>query len=219
MNELFGNVNDFYAMFTTYNEAVWPMPIVMYVLAIVAFVFSLQKKQGINAVVLYILSFFWLWNGIVFSLLYFSRFSPMFYLTALLFIFQALVLFLNGSGLALKPRISFRLRNSLITWVGMIFIIYALIIYPIIGWATGHSYPEGPIFGIAPCPSAIFTVGMLLLVEKKIPKLLLIVPVVWGVAGFIPVLIYEVYADIGLIISGVAALILVFPSRDSESKK
>lgn len=215
MNELFGNVSDFYDMFTTYNQAVWPMPIVMYVLAIAAFIFTLQKKQSSNALVLHILSFFWLWNGIVFSLFYFSIFSPMFFLTALLFIFQTVVLFLNGSGLGVKPRLSFRFQNNFKTWAGIIFIIYALILYPVIGWATGHAYPAGPIFGTAPCPSAIFTVGILLLSEKKIPKILLIIPVLWGFAGFIPVLMYEVYPDIGLIVSGIAALMLMFSSRNT----
>lgn len=215
MNELFGNVDDFYAMFAAYNQAVWPMPIVMYVLALAAFIFSLQKRQGNNAVVLYILSFFWLWNAVVFSLLYFSRFSSMFYMSALLFIFQAIVLFLNGSSLAVKPRLSFKLQNNFKTWAGMIFIMYALILYPIIGWAASHAYPAGPIFGTAPCPSAIFTVGMLLLAEKKISKILLIIPVIWGFAGFLPVLIYDVYADIGLILSGVASLILILSPGDS----
>ena len=216
MNELFGNVKDFYNMFSTYNQAVWPMPIVMYILAITAFLFSLQRKKSGNAVILVILGFFWLWNGIVFSLMYFVKFNPMFYLSAVLFIFQAVVLFLNGTGIALTPKISFRIQNDFNTWAGMIFIIYALILYPFIGWATGHFYPAGPIFGTAPCASAIFTVGILLFAEKKIPKLLLIVPVIWGLTGIIPVFIYQVYADIGLIISGVAALYLIFSPQKSN---
>ena len=215
MNGLFGNVKGFYDMFSTYNQAVWPMPIVMYIMAITAFLFSLQRKKSWNAVILFILSFLWLWNGIVFSLMYFVKFSPMFYLSALLFSFQAVVLFLNGSNLIPKPRISFRIQNNFNTWVGMIFIIYALILYPLIGWATGHSYPAGPILGTAPCPSAIFTVGIMLFAEKKIPKLLLIVPVIWGLTGLIPVRVYQVYADIGLIISGIAALYLIFSPQKS----
>jgi len=171
MNELLGNVSDFYDLFLTYNQAVWPMPIVMYILAIAIFILSIQKKQSSNAIILYILSFFWLWNGIVFSLLYFGSFSPMFYLAAILFIFQSVVFFLNGSGVAVKPQLSFQLQNNCKTWAGMFFIIYALILYPIIGWATGHAYPGSPIFGTAPCPTAIFTVGLFLFSEKKIPSL------------------------------------------------
>ena len=77
MSSLFGSVESFYEMFGVYNRAVWPMPVVMYVLAVAAVVLAVKKTKRSDSFVSLILGFFWLWGGIVFSLMYFGRFHPM----------------------------------------------------------------------------------------------------------------------------------------------
>ena len=209
MHSMFGSVEDFYTMFLEYNLAVWPMPVVMYVLAVAILFLMMKKKSWSDTAVLFILSLYWLWAAVVFSLMYFSKFSPAFYGTGFLFAVQGVLFFLNGTGVGVKPRLSFQYRKDARGWMGILFILYAMIAYPLIGWATSHAYPAGPIFGTAPCPMSIYTVGMLLLTDKKIPILLLIIPCIWGINGIMPVLVYDVIADIGLVVSGIAALFLI----------
>ena len=209
MSNLFGSVEGFYAMFGEYNLAVWPMPVVMYMLALAAVILTLRKRPWSGTVISLILCFFWLWNGIVFSLVYFARFNPIFYLTAVLFVFQGVLFLLNGIGLGVKSKLFFRFRTDTHGWLGILFVLYAMVFYALIGWATGRAYPVGPIFGTAPCPMSIFTVGLLLLVDKKVPVVLLIVPFLWGVCGILPVIVYGVFADIGLVVSGIAVLLLI----------
>lgn len=56
-------------------------------------------------------------------------------------------------------------------------------LYPLIGLIVTHPYPETPSFGVAPCPTTIFTLGLLLLVRHPRPWLLAAVPLLWSVLG------------------------------------
>jgi uncharacterized protein DUF6064 len=46
--------------------------------------------------------------------------------------------------------------------------------------ATGHRYPEMPMFGVTPCPVTIFTFGLLLLTVRPVPRSLFVIPFVWS---------------------------------------
>ncbi|TGQ38487.1 MULTISPECIES: DUF6064 family protein [unclassified Mesorhizobium] len=69
--------------------------------------------------------------------------------------------------------------------MGAAFLFYTAVLYPLIGMATGHTYPEMPMFGVTPCPVTIFTFGMLLLTTQRLPRWLLVIPFVfvWSLIG------------------------------------
>lgn len=46
---------------------------------------------------------------------------------------------------------------------------YAMVIHPVIGILVGHTWPAMPMLGIAPCPTTIFTIGLLLLLIGLAP--------------------------------------------------
>jgi hypothetical protein len=103
--------------------------------------------------------------------------------------------------------------------MGIIFILYALLIYPVLLKMTGHNYPQTPTFGL-PCPTIIFTFGMLLLTDKKIPKYILIVPFLWSLIGFSAAVKLTVTPDYGLGIIGVLGTVLIlFRDRKLKSSK
>lgn len=66
--------------------------------------------------------------------------------------------------------------------MGWSFVIYAVVLYPLIGIATGHGYPHLPMFGVTPCPVTIFTFGMLRM-SDPVPRRLLEIPLVWSLIG------------------------------------
>lgn len=68
-----------------------------------------------------------------------------------------------------------------------------------------------PTFG-APCPTVIYTFGMLLLAEN-VPLWLLVVPVLWALLGSTAVVAFGVYQDLGLIVSALLALALIVRDR------
>ena len=95
-------------------------------------------------------------------------------------------------------------------WGLISFIPVILAAGPLAGYFLGHIYPQSVSIILAPCPTVVFTFGMLLLTDKKVPKYILIIPLLWSVCGIIPVSL-GILEDIGLIIAGVlgATLILV----------
>jgi hypothetical protein len=132
--------------------------------------------------------------------------TGMWYFSGILFVIQSIILLVYG---LVKNVLSFSLDLSPCSIVGAIFVFYAMIIYPLIGALTGYLYPKYPIFGTAPCPVTIFTSGLLLWTNKKVPLVVTLIPFIWGIMGIMPVLVLNVYADIGLILSGVIGFPLI----------
>ncbi|MBN1642042.1 MAG: hypothetical protein JXA09_12475 [Anaerolineae bacterium] len=197
-------------VFARYNLAIWPMQIVAYVLGLVGLILAARQTRYRNKVIAGILSFLWLWTGIAFFLLYFGPVYTPAYAFGVLFILQG-ALFLYS---AVKPQLSFGFRADAYGIVGILFIVYAMIGYPVLGILLGHVYPQSPPFGLTPCPSAVFTFGLFLLTDKKAPRLFLAIPFLWALSGVIPVSI-GVFEDVGLITAGVVGTAMVL-YRDSQ---
>lgn len=208
--------DEFLAMLERFNTAWWPVHLIMYALAVAAIFFAVRRTRYSGKVVTAILVFFWIWVGTVFNLLYFSKLYPMAYLFVVLFILEGIILAWTG---LFRNSITFRVRADLFGLVGGILIIYALIGYPLIANFTGRGYPHLLLTGMMPCPTAIFTLGLLLWTEKPLPKMVPVIPVIYALTGFVPVKL-GVVEDIGLIAAGiVTGLLLVFRDRRSWQNK
>ncbi|MBM4334204.1 MAG: hypothetical protein FJ117_23840 [Deltaproteobacteria bacterium] len=173
-------IEQFLGIFEKYNLAVWPMQIVLILIAVLTLILSLKKISYSDKTISIILSFFWLWIGIVYHLAYFTAINKAAYLFGVLFIIQGLI-FLFAGGI--KSKLSFKFQSSSYGVIGSLFILYALIIYPILGYFFGHVYPKNPTFGL-PCPTTIFTFGLLLWTVKIVPKYVLVIPLIWSIIGF-----------------------------------
>ena len=96
-------------------------------------------------------------------------------------------------------------------------ILYALLMYPIIDIIIGHYYPAIPFFGVVPCPTTIFIFGLLLMTDRKVPKIIAIIPLCFSIiVGFTMVLSFQVWADIGMITSGILGSILIYYRNSKE---
>jgi hypothetical protein len=191
-------------VFEDYNLAVWPMQIVAYILGIGALFFALRKTPHTNRVVPAVLSFLWLWTGIGFFLLAFGPAYTPAYGFGVLFIIQGILFLLS----AFRPRLSFGYRGDVYAIAGLVMIAYAMIGYPAVGYILGHRYPQSPPFGLTPCPAAVFTFGLYLLTDKRVPKLFLVIPLLWALGGVMPVLV-GILEDIGLILAGVVGTAMI----------
>ena len=200
------------AIFESYNLDIWPMQAVAYLLGIVVLFFAVKRTQGSSRIVSAILSFLWLWTGLVFCMFYFGPIFTPGYAMGVLMIIQGVV-FLAG---ALRPRLSFRFESGLYSIIGVLFIAYAMLGYPVVGHFVGHDYPRMLPFGLVPCPTTVFTFGLFLLTESKVPKHLLIIPLVLTLAAVAPVS-RGVLEDIGLIVTGVVASAMIL-FRDSKKQ-
>ena len=198
------NLEEFLAVLERYNLTIWPLQIITFLLGIIALFFSLRRKKYSDQIILAILSFYWLWNGIVFCPFYWAPIYKYAYLFGVFCIIQGL-LFLIG---VFRPNISFGHYNNLHSIIGILFIIYAMVGYQISGYFLGHIYPKYFPFGLVPCPTTVYTFGIFLITSKKFPKYYLIVPLIVAIAGFLAVYI-GVLEDIGLIIAGLIGTYLL----------
>jgi len=88
--------------------------------------------------------------------------------------------------------------------------------YPVVGYILGHIYPRALPFGLAPCPTTVFTFGLFMLTDKKIPKPFLVIPLLLSISAIVPVSI-GILEDIGLIIAGlVGTPMLLLRDRKSQ---
>ena len=98
--------------------------------------------------------------------------------------------------------------------VGIGLIIYALLLYPVIGKLAGQSYPAVPVFGVAPCPLVIFTFGLLLL-AKRPSLLVLAIPTLWSLIGGSAAFLLHIPQDWLLLASGLLATAAVLVQRQA----
>ena len=195
----------FFGAFANYNQSVYPMQIIFYLLGAVVILLSIKKIKNADRIINVILSFLWLWMGIVYHLIYFASINKAAYLFGGIFILQGLLFFYYG---VLNNKLSFKFCFDIPGWVGALLITFALIVYPVLGYAFGHFYPASPTFGL-PCPTTIFTFGILLWFDKKIPISILTIPFIWSVIGFFAALKLGVYEDTGLFVAGISGILMI----------
>ncbi|MEZ2277487.1 MAG: DUF6064 family protein [Microcoleus sp.] len=189
---------EFLRVFDKYNQTIFPMQFVLTLVGIVAVGLAVSRKPFANKTISGLLVFLWLWAGIIYHLIFFTKISPPAYVFGALFVFQGLLFLYEG---VVKNSLSFRASQKFYGILGAIFITYALVIYPLIGYALGRTFPASPTFGV-PCPTTIFTFGLLLWTDKKVSSSLLIVPVLWSLVGTSAALSFGIKEDFGLLVAG-----------------
>lgn len=193
---------EFFAVFERYNEAVWPMQWVLYGLAALLVADAMQHRRRRFALVL--LAAFWVWVALAYHLTFFADINSAAPAFAVLFMIEAaLLLGFAGSRTARSAGDS----NPAGAVIGKMLIAYALLGYPLVGYLAGQRYPEVPTFG-APCPTTIFTIGMLVWLFAELPWWIVAIPVTWAVIGTSAALQLGVPEDVGLTIAGLCAVIL-----------
>jgi hypothetical protein len=199
-------IEQFFQVFEKYNQAIYPIQFALILVAIVVIFLAASRKQSRSKIISGLLGLLWLWTGIVYHLIFFTTISPPAYLFGTLFILQGLLFLYEGVA---RSRLSFSVSQRFDGILGAVFIAYALVIYPIIGYGLGRIFPASPTFG-APCPTTIFTFGLLLWMDREIPWSLLIVPALWSIVGTSAALSFGVKEDFGLLVAatmGTAAIV------------
>ncbi len=97
------------------------------------------------------------------------------------------------------------------------FALFALAVYPLLGWLAGHGWPRAAVFGVAPCPTVIFTFGVLLLLEGGAPLYLAAIPLLWSLAGGSAVFLLGIPEDASLLVAGVVGFGLLLWKRRRQS--
>lgn len=183
----------FFEVFQRYNEAVWPAQLVLglFALAAAALLFVPGGGRAVSA----ILAALWAWMAIAYHFAFFRAINP----AATLFG----VMFLAGAAAFGWSRLRFGWPGAARGAFGIALIVYALAVYPVLGAMLGQQYPAAPTFGL-PCPTTLFTAGVLLFLQPPYPRHVLIVPFLWTLVGASAAVLLGVPQDFGLVVAALA---------------
>jgi hypothetical protein len=138
------NTQQFLDVFARYNETVFPAQILFLIAALVAIRLAGNGDIASSKTVAVILSFLWLWMGVIYHWVFFSDSNSLALVFGGFFVLQSVILFYAG---CVQRHLLFHQRSGARSLIGTLFIFYALLIYPIIGMSGGHSYPYSPTLG------------------------------------------------------------------------
>jgi hypothetical protein len=209
-------IDQFMDVFARYNLAIWPGQVIAYLFGAAVVFLAIRRVKHSDQLICVILSCFWVWNGVAYHLSFFSKINRMAFVFAVFFIFQGILFLWKG---VIRPTLAFGFRKDLNSALGLLMILYAMIIYPLIGHLLGHSFPHSPVYGVAPCPTTIFTFGLLLFSARRVPVTLLLIPFFWAVAGTFAATSLGVWEDLGLTVSGIFSVLITLQGGKKDRRE
>jgi hypothetical protein len=191
----------FFDLFVAYNEALWPALIALWIASVVVGVLLLSSRRPSDRWISGLLALHWAWSALAYHLAFFTRINPAAWIFATLFLVQAVRVVWVG---VVQRRLSFVPSRNGWAVVAWLFVGYALV-YPAINAVQHLSLSRIPTFGV-PCPTTIFTAGLLMLATPRW-RSLAIVPVIWSFVAGSAAFLLDVRADYALPIAGLALAI------------
>ena len=199
------------AFYASYNTAVWPAQAVALALALAAVWLSAAPRGGGVRVIGAILAAAWLWCGLVFFLRHFAAYDFMAPVYGWAFVAQAALLLW---GLVWRPP-PLRWRAEARGWIALAVLVVALFGLPALtafgkagagdfGWAAAR------LVGVAPGPTVLFTLGLLLLAGGRRRWLLMAIPLAWCAVAGVTAWALGVAEAWPLPVLGAAALLFAF---------
>jgi len=194
------------------------MQVILTALAVTATIMAF-RRPGLwqSRFISSVLAFYWAWMAVAYHFVFFTAINAAAWIFGLLFLAGAICFISTG---ILRNRLQFQFCHCIRGWIGGILIIFALGVYPLMGHLLGHRYPAVPTFGL-PCPTTIFTIGMLLVAGSHTPKVVSLVPLIWSVIGSLAAFQLGVIQDLGLLVAGVigAVALVLTPASAKQSAK
>ena len=199
-----------------YNLAIWPAQIVALGLALALLWLAVQHRTasrdrfGAHATGI-VLSAAWAWTGAVFHLQHFAGINFLAPAYGWLFVGQALLLAWSGG---LRGRIAARWNGSVAGWAGLTLIGCAIVGEPVLALVSSQGLVAAQVVGLAPDPTAVFTLGLMLLAAGRAPLHLAAVPVLWTLISGATAWTVGVTEGLLLPVLGLSSLLLlVWKSR------
>ncbi|HVH56622.1 MAG TPA: DUF6064 family protein [Vicinamibacterales bacterium] len=191
----------FFDLFVAYNAALWPAVVALWIASAVIVALRLPERRPHDRWISALLVAHWAWSALAYFVAFFTRINPAAWLFAALFLGQAVLLFRAG---IVQRRLSFAPWDNRWAPLAWVLIGYSLA-YPAINAIDHLSLVRIPTFGL-PCPTTIFTAGVLMLATPRSWRLAT-VPVIWSAIGGSAAFLLGVNADLALPIAGMALAI------------
>ena len=168
----------YYRMIERYNAAVWPAQLgaLAVGLGLLATLRGAARARG--RAVAAILALLWLWVAWAFLFQRYARINWAAEYAGWLFVLEVVLLAFvaarAGSHSARPGRTAARVGGAVLFGA-------ALLLYPLLAPLLGRGWPAAEVFGLAPDPTVLGTVGILL--ATGMARALLVVPLLWCLAS------------------------------------
>ena len=195
------DVEVFFNNVSAYNVSIFPMQIITLVVAIVlTYLLFVRPSTIVNKLIKIYLSFTFVWFVLMFP--FEGVFKIIF---GLVHIVIAILFFID----IFTAKIEFKFPETSGKRYFMLFLIFsAFALYPLIEYMSGHLYPKILLFGVAPCPTIIFSLALLIGAVPKVGKLIFILLIFSAISSGLSVpIMLGVWADLLLLVSGIYGLI------------
>jgi hypothetical protein len=164
----------YWRMFELQNEAYWPLPVVT--LGLGGIVTFLAARGGTHAIrwAAVILAVLWCFVAYTFLWQRYSSINWAIAYAAPAFALEALLLLAIGlrSGITTAPR-------GIGSGIGYPLLVFATVGVPLLAPLHGRAQSSAEIFGIAPDPTVIATLGFLIVLRGRRLRLLYPIPIFW----------------------------------------
>lgn len=205
----------FLNLLVTYNEALWPGQLTAVFLAVLLLWMVLWPRPGGDRIIAAFLALGWVWTGFVFLMNYLVELNWAGTYFGMGFVLQGALLLWSGT---IQDRLRFRGDKSAASWLGLVLIVLALIIYPLIPIWVGYDWRVIQIAGLAPTPTVILTFGVLLLCADRLPIHLFVIPVVWSSADGATAWTLGIWWDLFLPIAGLTTVFFSITRSRNDPK-
>jgi hypothetical protein len=170
----------YYRLFELYNLAIWPAQIAAVGLGLLILTLLRSGAAWHGRVVAGILAACWFWVAWAYLVVRYDTINWAARYFAIGFAIEALLLVWIG---LIRDRLVLRPRADVISKAGLGICLFGLFIHPLIGPLVGRPFVQLELFGVAPDPTAVVTLGVLFTADR-IVWLLLPIPLLWcGISG------------------------------------
>lgn len=199
----------FFNVFEKYNSTLFPSQLIILLLGIAGLFLLHSNNANKNKLIGGFLGVLWLWMGIAYHFVFFTEINKAAFVFGGIFILQGLLILFNTW---VKKNLVFTFKMQTKDYLGYFFIVFGLIIYPVIGYILLGSFAKTISLGL-PCPTTVLTLGFFMLATSKFPKYLLIIPSLWAIIGLSAAFNFGVYQDLMLLIAALTANIVLLNRR------
>jgi len=169
------SADTYYRLFELYNESIWPAHLGVLIGSALWMYLLIRPKAWSSKLLFISLGTAWLWIAWGYHLSHFATINWAAIYYAFGFAIEGILLILAG-GFGKASLISFDTNWASRVGAGLIGL--GLILQPLIGLLSGRPSTQAELFALAPDPTVIATLGLLLLADQM-RWLLLPIPITW----------------------------------------
>ena len=197
----------YYRLFELYNADIWPLQIVTLLAGMLILALMRSRAAWRGRAIAATLAACWL--GIAWAF-HWERYAAINWAAGYFaagFAIEALLLIWTG---VVRDRLRFDAKPSVIARIGVGVFVFALVVQPLLGLPFGRAWQQAEVFGVAPDPTAVATLG-LLLATNRIHWIALPIPLLWCLLS--GATLWVMNATDALVLPMVASLVLLLSLR------